>query len=107
MIPVIDFSRIFVLLGKIVIFSGFVIYFYSHIDVFTTALFNIVNYVKILLGGIVQINLGCFMDGIGGTVFLNSLVNQFVLITTFTVSSLASILSYKFIVKFFSIFMTI
>jgi hypothetical protein len=105
MFPVIDMGRIIVLAIKISLFIGFSIYFFSFVDVITVTLSDILGNVKSSLSVVSSLDLGCFSDGIGMTDFLNSVINQFIIVVTFTISAIGSLIMYNTIIRFFGILM--
>jgi hypothetical protein len=106
MFPVIDVGRIVVIGIKLTLFVGFATYFFSNLDVLTSSLSSIVESVKNSFSLFSNLDLGCFVDGLGMTDFLNSLITQFILVSTFTVSAVSSLLTYRYIIKFFEILMS-
>jgi hypothetical protein len=106
MFPVIDMGRIVVLGIKLTLFVGFATYFFSNLDSLTASLSSIVESVKNSFSLFNNLDMGCFVDGLGMTDFLNSLIAQFILTATFTVSAVGSLLTYRYIIKFFEILMS-
>jgi len=105
--PVFDYGR-FIYGGiKLALFATFATLFFTMLNDTSSLVSSFVDGALTSLSSLTSLDLGCFMQGLGGIEFLNSLVNQAYIVGGLVVSSAGSILTTKYIMQFFGYLMRV
>ena len=105
--PVFDYGR-FVFGGiKLALFVTFATLFFTLLNNTSSIISVFIDGALSSISSISSLDLGCFMDGLGGVSFLNSLINQAYIVGGLLVSAVGSILTTKYILMFFGFLMRV
>lgn len=105
--PVFDYGRYIYGGIKLTVFVSIASYLYPALSDYTTIINVFVDGALSQISSLTALDLGCFMEGLGGRAFLNSIINQMYIIGTLVVSAVGTILTTKFTMQLFGFFMRI